>query len=573
MKQILINATEPEQIRIAIVEQNKKEQDKKAQDKKAQDKKRLVKLFIENLSAPSTRDNIYRGVINQIVPNIAAIFIDIGLERHGFLQYNREQQLYQPETQIISSAGKRKPAKGDGVIVQVKREAQNEKGVGLTNKISIRGEYVTLFPGQPEAPKLSSSFNDQDEIEAVIKSLNIKPDMGYAILNRAKKASSQAFKEDFLGLLNTWDSVITAAKKQNGPALIYQENDFVYRVLRQHTNLTVKSIVADTQESYEKALQIIKIILPNEPIQVKLHDNLQPIFHHYSIETQISTALNRHVELSSGAEVVIDKTEAGVFIDVNSKSSKSGSSIEDTALLTNLEAIEEIALQIQLREISGLIVIDFIDMKDKSNRAKIYDALKKAFHQDKNETNILPISECGLLEMTRQRRHISLNEAIAVPCDKCEGAGSVIGLRHSALQLLRELQFQSVKFTNHTIIFEAPIGIITFILNQKYIQIKQIEHDNNVEILLIPNPEMNLPNFLIQHMPKEDPRLKNFRFGYTSSPNRGLQYLSNDLEKHDIFPKVEPLINNSKINKNLNVKKKSIFSSIFKKNKSKKIRK
>ena len=483
MKRILINATQPEELRVAMV-----------------DGQRLYDLDIETPSKEQKKANIYKGVITRVEPSLEAAFVNYGAERHGFLPFKEISRSYfSPEA--LESEGrpniKEAIKEGQEILVQVEKEERGNKGAALTTFISLAGRYLVLMPNNPRAGGVSRRIegDDRSEIREALSQLDIPQGMGVIVRTAGVGRSVEELKWDMDYLITLWDAIQRAAEEFKAPKLIYQESNVIIRALRDYFRSDIGEIIIDDEEVYQQAQEFVTQIMPHNQRKLKLYTDHVPLFNRYQIESQIESAFTREVHLPSGGSVVIDHTEALTAIDINSARATKGSDIEETALNTNLEAADEIARQLRLRDLGGLIVIDFIDMAPSKNQREVENRLREALKMDRARVQVGRISRFGLLEMSRQRLRPSLGESSQITCPRCNGHGTIRGVESLALSVLRLVEEEAMKEKTGRVVAQLPVAVATFLLNEKREDITAIQSRHRVEVTLVPNIHMETPHF------------------------------------------------------------------------------
>ena len=487
MKRMLINATQAEEVRVALV-----------------DGQKLFDLDIELVGREQKKANIYKGTITRVEPSLEAAFVDYGAERHGFLPLKEISREYFVDKNLRGRPRiKEAIAEGQQVIVQIDKEERGNKGAALTTFISLAGSYLVLMPNNPRAGGISRRIEgeERDELRDAMRNVQTPKGMGCIVRTAGVGRNSDELEWDMSGLLQLWSEVKKEADARPAPFLIYQESDVVIRALRDHLRTDIGEIIVDKSEVFEKVKQQIRNIRPAFENRVKLNEDRDiPLFTRFQIESQIETAYQREVRLPSGGSIVIDPTEALVSIDINSSRATKGADIEETALQTNKEAAVEIARQLRLRDMGGLVVIDFIDMYPVKNQREVEAVLKKALTADRARVQVGKISRFGLLEMSRQRLKPSLGESAHNVCPRCTGTGVVRGVESLALSVMRLLEEESTKDSTTSVQALLPVPVATFLLNEKRKIILAIERRQKVQIIIIPNPYMETPNYEIVRM-------------------------------------------------------------------------
>jgi ribonuclease E len=489
MKRMLINATQPEELRVALV-----------------DGQRLFDLDIESDSREQKKANIYKGRITRVEPSLEAAFVDFGAERHGFLplkEISREYFCKQPERGQRPSI-KEVLKEGTEVIVQVDKEERGNKGAALTTFISLAGRYLVLMPNNPRAGGISRRIegDDRAQLKEALSGVNIPDGMGAIVRTAGIGRSSEELQWDLDYLITLWDAV-QAVNTRPAPFLVYQESDVVIRAIRDYLRADIGEVLIDNPSVYEQALVFVQQVMPSYESRIKLYKEQTPLFNRFQIESQIETAFEREVKLPSGGSIVIDPTEALVSIDINSARATRGSDIEETALQTNLEAAEEIARQLRLRDIGGLIVIDFIDMTPIKNQREVENRLRDSLKLDRARVQMGRISRFGLLEMSRQRLRPSLAESRGSVCPRCHGQGTIRDTESLALSILRLIEEESSKDRTAQIRAILPVSVATYLLNEKRHEVHGIEMRNQVRVVIVPNPNMETPHYEVVRL-RED---------------------------------------------------------------------
>lgn len=491
MKRMLFNATQREELRVALV-----------------DGQQLYDLDIETTLRESKKSNIYKGRVTRVEPSLEAAFVDYGAERHGFLPLKEISRSYFREGAPTSGRVNIRDAikEGQEVVVQVDKEERGNKGAALTTFISLAGRYLVLMPDNPRAGGVSRRIEGEDRSEArdALSAMDIPEDVGLILRTAGVGKSVDELQWDLDYLLHLWKSIDEAAKSRPAPFLVYQESNLVTRAIRDYLRPDISEILIDEPSVYEKAREFMEQVMPHNLSKVKLYQDEVPLFSRYQIESQIESAFQREVRLPSGGSVVIDPTEAMISIDINSARATKGGDIEETALNTNLEAADEIARQLRLRDIGGLIVIDFIDMTPSRNQRDVENRLRDALKIDRARVQIGRISRFGLLEMSRQRLRPSLGESSQIVCPRCNGQGTIRGVESLALSVLRIIEEEAMKDSTARVVAQLPVPVATFLLNEKRESISDIEKRQEVPILLVPNPNMETPAYDVQRVRSAD---------------------------------------------------------------------
>jgi len=529
MKRILINATQPEELRVAMV-----------------DGQRLYNFDIETRTKRQTKSNIYKGIITRIEPSLEAAFIDYGAERHGFLPmkdiakssyYNEgmgeeadvdsqddkhfENQPSEHAKDAETPQGEETSAekKKNGrqqikdvlrekqeIIVQVDKEERGNKGAALTTYASLAGRYLVLMPNNPRAGGVSRRIEGDERSEAreAMSHLNIPEGMGVILRTAGVGKSAEELAWDLDYLLRLWDAINVSASERPGAFLIHQESNVIIRAIRDYLRDDINEILIDDTEVYQEAIDFMRHVMPHFLERVKLYQDKVPLFTRYQIESQIESAFQREVQLPSGGSIVIDHTEALLSIDINSARSTKGGDIEETALNTNLEAAEEIARQLRLRDLGGLIVIDFIDMLSHRHQREVEANMKEALKMDRARVQVGRISRFGLLEMSRQRLRPSLGESSQVSCPRCQGQGIIRSIESLALSILRLIEEEAMKGKTAKVIAQVPVDVGTFLLNEKRQALFDIEERQAISVVLIPNQHMYTPHYELQRVRQDE---------------------------------------------------------------------
>lgn len=481
MKRMLFNATQAEELRVAIV-----------------DGQKLVDLDIESASKEQRKGNIYKGVVTRVEPSLEAAFVDYGCERHGFLPFKEISRTCLPNGGRVPENLK----EGQELLVQVEKDERGNKGAALTTYVSLAGRYVVLMPTNPRGGGVSRRIEgeERNELRDTLAQLDIPEGMSLIARTAGIGRTAEEFQWDLNYLLSLWKAIDGASTSQKGAFLIYQEGSLVIRAIRDYFSADIGEILIDTEDIFEQAQQFMAHVMPDNVNKVKLYRDDVPLFSRFQIEHQIESAYSRQVNLPSGGAIVIDHTEALVSVDVNSARATKGSDVEQTAYNTNLEAADEIARQMRLRDLGGLIVIDFIDMENAKHQREVENRLRDALHHDRARVQTGKISRFGLLEMSRQRLQPSLGETSYNPCPRCHGTGHIRGAESSALHILRILQEESMKENTGAVHVQLPVDVATFLLNEKRVDIHAIETRLKVNVVLIPNIHMETPHYTITRL-------------------------------------------------------------------------
>ncbi len=491
MKRMLINATQPEELRVAIV-----------------DGQKLYNLDIESPGREQKKANIYKGVITRVEPSLEAAFVDYGSERHGFLPLKEISRSYfgQELKPGAKASIKDLIKEGREVVIQIDKEERGNKGAALTTFVSLAGRYLVLMPNNPRAGGVSRRIDgaDRSELREALSQLEIPEDMGLIVRTAGVGKSPEELQWDLDYLLQLWDAIKTSGESRKAPFLIYQESDIIIRSIRDHLRADIGEIVVDNREMYRRAEEFIQQVMPHNQKKLRLYQDEVPLFTRYQIESQIESAFQREVRLPSGGALVIDHTEALTSIDINSARATKGADIEETALNTNLEAADEIARQLRLRDLGGLFVIDFIDMTPAKHQRDVENRLREALKQDRARVQVARISRFGLLEMSRQRLRPSLGESSQHACPRCKGQGTIRGVESLALSVLRIIEEEAMKESTARILAQLPVDVAAFLLNEKRRKILEIEQRHQVAVVLIPNRHLETPDYSIERIRVQD---------------------------------------------------------------------
>jgi ribonuclease E len=527
MEQMLINATQTEEIRVALVKDN-----------------HLYDLDIECPSEVKKKGNIYKAVVTRREPSLDAVFVEYGSKRQGFL----------PLKEISPEYFNKRPGnddknsvttllrEGQELLIQVDKEERGNKGAALTTFITLAGCYLVLMPNSPRSGGISRRIegDDRDELKETLNALELQEDMGLIIRTAGVGKNQDELQADLDMLCNQWQAIKNAYHSQLAPCLIHQEGDVIIRSIRDNLRKSIGEIIIDDQVSYVKARQYIEQVKPDFLPNLKLYNSTIPLFNFYQVESQIETAYQREVLLPSGGALVIDRTEALVSIDINSAKATSGADIEATALNTNLEAANEIARQLRLRDLGGLVVIDFIDMSSSKNQRDVENRLKEALKADRARIQVGRISRFGLLEMSRQRLRLSLGETAQEVCPRCEGRGTVRNIQSNGSSIIRLIEEEALKDKTAEVHVQLPVDMATFIMNEKRDFIVSIEKRHSVHIIVIANPYLQSPRYTISRI-KEDNVGKNKKPSYSliEQPELDVVRVENNIKKID-EPAVKP---------------------------------
>ncbi|MDE1929190.1 MAG: Rne/Rng family ribonuclease, partial [Burkholderiales bacterium] len=490
MKRMLINATQPEERRLAIV-----------------DGQKLLDFETEIEGREQRKGNIYKAVITRVEPSLEACFVDYGEERHGFLPFKEISKNYFREGADVRSARIQDVVReGDNLLVQVEKEERGNKGAALTTFVSLAGRYLVLMPNNPRGGGVSRRIEgeDREELKDNLEQLEYPKGMSLIARTAGIGRSAAELQWDLNYMLKLWTAIDGASKAGKGAFLIYQESSLVIRAIRDYFTSDIGEILIDTDDIFDQAQQFMNHVMPETAHRVKRYRDDAALFSRFQIEHQIETAFSRTVNLPSGGAIVIDHTEALVSVDVNSARSTRGSDIEETAFRTNLEAAEEIARQLRLRDLGGLIVIDFIDMESQRNQREVENRLRESLHFDRARVQMGKISRFGLMELSRQRLRPSLGEGSTITCPRCNGIGHIRGIESTALHILRIIQEEAMKENTAAVHAQVPVDVATFLLNEKRTDIHGVEARLKVNVVLIPNTHLETPHYQISRLRHDD---------------------------------------------------------------------
>ena len=488
MKRMLINATHPEEVRIALV-----------------DGQKLYDLDIENRTREQKKGSIYKAKITRVEPSLEAAFVDFGSERHGFLSLKEISRSYFKKR--MTEGGQRTPiqdlvTEGQELLVQVDKEERGTKGAALTTFVSLAGRYMVLMPTNPRAGGISRRIegDDRDELREALSHLDIPEGMGVIVRTAGVGRSAEELQWDLAYLLKLWDAIQTANDAEKTPSLLYQENSAVLRAIRDNLRRDVGEVLIEGDEAHAEASSFIAQVMPNYAEKVKSYSDGIPLFSRYQIESQIESAFEHTVKLPSGGSIVIDPTEALVSIDVNSARATKGADIEETATNTNLEAADEVARQLRIRDIGGLIVIDFIDMVNQKNQRAVENRMRDALEADRARVQVSRISRFGLMEMSRQRLRPSLEEISTELCPRCNGQGRIRDTKSLALAILRIMEEEALKERSSVVRTQVPLAVGAYLLNEKRQDVADIEQRTGTHVLIIPNMNLETPHYIVERL-------------------------------------------------------------------------
>ena len=492
MKRMLINATQPEELRVAIV-----------------DGQKLYNLDIETPGREQKKANIYKGRITRVEPSLEAAFVDYGAERHGFLPLKEisrnefSQKALEGSGRVLIQDAVRE---GQEVVIQIEKEERGNKGAALTTFISLAGRYLVLMPNNPRAGGVSRRIEgrDRSELREAMSELEIPEGMGLIVRTAGVGRTAEELQWDLNYLLHLWSAISASVAERKAPFLIYQESNVIIRSMRDHLRSDIGEILIDDEGTFAQASEFVARVMPQYEKRLKLYKDEVPLFSRFQIESQIESAFTREVRLPSGGSIVIDRTEALVSIDINSSKATKGADIEETALNTNLEAADEIARQLRLRDLGGLFVIDFIDMSAPRHQRDVENRIKDALKEDRARVQVGRISRFGLLEMSRQRLRPALAESSQQVCPRCDGHGYIRGVESLGLSILRVIEEHAMKENTGRIIAQLPVDVASFLLNEKRDVIYEIEQRQEIDILLVPNVHLETPRYEIERQRASD---------------------------------------------------------------------
>ena len=489
MKRMLINATQPEELRVALV-----------------DGQKLYDLDIENRRRERKQGNVYKAKVIRIEPSLEAAFVDFGPEKRGFLPLKDIAPQNFDASKSASEGGRKQIQdllkEGQDLIVQVEKEERGTKGAAVTTFVSLAGRYMVLMPTDPRAGGVSRrvSVKDRSELRETLAELDIPAGMGVIIRTAGVGRSAEELQWDLDYLLNLWKAILSASETESAPKLLYAENNLILRAIRDYLGKDIGELTIDNQAAFDEAVSFVDQVMPSYRQRVKFYDEAIPLFSRYQIESQIASAFNRTVKLPSGGSVVFDPTEALMAIDINSARATKGADIEETALNTNLEAAEEVARQLRLRDVGGLIVIDFIDMSSTDNQKTVENTMRNALQPDRARVQIGRISQFGLMQMSRQRLRPSLEELTTEVCPRCSGQGRIQDVKSLALAILRIVEEESLKERSSKIRALVPLNVAAFLLNEKRTEVADIERRSQTHIVIVPNVNMETPQYEVQRI-------------------------------------------------------------------------
>ena len=524
MKRMLINASHTEEVRVAMV-----------------DGQRLYDLDIENRTREQKKSNIYKGKVTRVEPSLEAAFIDYGAERHGFLPLKEISREYFKKGASDGGRVRVQDAlkEGQEVVVQVEKEERSNKGAALTTFISLAGRYLVLMPNNPRAGGISRRIegDERADLREAMRGLDIPDGMGAIVRTAGIGRATEELQWDFNYLLQLWNTITEESGKAKAPHFLFQESNVIVRAIRDYLRQDVGEVIVDGEEAYALAAAFITTVMPDFRSKVKFYQDEIPLFNRYQVENQIDTAFCREVSLPSGGSIVIDITEALVSIDINSARATKGGDIEETAFNTNKEAAEEIARQLRLRDVGGLIVIDFIDMLNSRHQKDVENKMRDALEVDRARVQVGRISRFGLLEMSRQRLRPSLEETMSRTCPRCKGQGTIRGTRSLALSILRLVEEEAQKEFSREIRAIVPVPVATFLLNEKRKEISDIESRNNIQVTVLPNTEMQTPHFEVVRIRNQDEESTEFSYRLANELSKPEEEVVTEAAEPQALPK------------------------------------
>lgn len=545
---MLINATQAEEVRVAIVNGPV-----------------LDNLDTEILGKEQQKANIYKGKITRIEPSLEAVFVDYGGERHGFLPFREISKIYHKEipegneTERVSLRDKF--YEGQELIIQVEKEARGNKGAALTTYISLAGCYLVLMPLNPTAGGISRRIENEEraELREVLNNLVIPEGMGVIVRTAGVGRDIKDLQWDLDFLVQQWHAIAKAGEARTAPFLIYQESNVVVRAIRDHLRPEINEILVDSPKVFDDVSTFVRMMRPDYINKVKLYNDSIPLFNRFQIESQIENAMQREIRLPSGGSVVIDHTEALISIDINSSKATKGGDIEETAVQTNLEAAEAIARQLRLRDIGGLIVIDFIDMSVARNQRAVEQKLKEALEIDRARVQVGKISRFGLLEMSRQRLRPSLASARDIMCPRCLGKGTIREVEVLAINMMRLIEEEAIKEGTAQVMVEVPVKVATYLINEKRQAILDLERKHHIRVILLPSQHLETPNYVISRNKKDEGNgnAEPASYTLTSKPDISKNTYNNAAQQRNITPVV------SNINLNMAPQKKGLIKRLL----------
>ncbi|WP_335973962.1 Rne/Rng family ribonuclease [Acinetobacter calcoaceticus] len=540
MKRMLINATHAEEVRVALITGN-----------------RLYDFDLENRTREQKKSNIYKGHVTRVEPSLEAVFVEYGAGRQGFLSMREIANSYFQADPRQTSNIRELITEGTELLVQVEKEERGNKGAALSTFISLAGRYLVLMPNNPKGGGISRQISGsvREELKEILASLNLPRGMSVIVRTAGIGRTQEELQLDLQHLLDLWTQIQGTASSGPSPMLVHQEAGVVTRAIRDYLRDDVAEILIDSEQAYNEAYNFVKAVMPRQLDKLKTYTLNEPLFAHFGIESQIQTAYEREVKLPSGGSIVIDQTEALVSIDINSAKSTRGHDVEETALNTNLEAAEEIARQLRLRDIGGLVVIDFIDMTKERNQRMVEAKLREATQSDRARIQFGQLSRFGLMEMSRQRLRPSLEEATGYVCPRCHGTGMVRDLRSLSLSIMRKVEEIALRERHGEVQVEVPVEIAAFLLNEKRHSLVYLEQTSSVRVTILPHPHLETPHYEIQYNPDGFAPSSYERTEATRSSEKELGYESSEwhLEEADHgHAHAAPAANNATAQKKVN---------------------
>ncbi|MCH7335518.1 Rne/Rng family ribonuclease [Acinetobacter sp. NIPH 2699] len=518
MKRMLINATHAEEVRVALITDN-----------------RLYDFDLENRTREQKKSNIYKGHVTRVEPSLEAVFVEYGAQRQGFLSMREIANSYFKADPRQTSNIRELITEGTELLVQVEKEERGNKGAALSTFISLAGRYLVLMPNNPKGGGISRQISGsvREELKEILGSLNLPRGMSVIVRTAGIGRTQEELQLDLQHLLDLWAQIQSTSSTGPSPMLVHQEAGVVTRAIRDYLRDDVSEILIDSEQAYNEAYNFVKAVMPRQLDKLKTYTLNEPLFAHFGIESQIQTAYEREVKLPSGGSIVIDQTEALVSIDINSAKSTRGHDVEETALNTNLEAAEEIARQLRLRDIGGLVVIDFIDMTKDRNQRMVEAKLREATQSDRARIQFGQLSRFGLMEMSRQRLRPSLEEATGYVCPRCHGTGMVRDLRSLSLSIMRKVEEIALRERQGEVQVEVPVEIAAFLLNEKRHSLVYLEQTSNVRVTILPHPHLETPHYQIQFNPEGFAPSSYERTEATRSSEKELGYESSEWHIED----------------------------------------
>ncbi|MFZ2754558.1 MAG: Rne/Rng family ribonuclease, partial [Lysobacteraceae bacterium] len=530
MKRMLINATQAEELRVAIV-----------------DGQTLYDIDIERPSKEQKKSNIYKGRITRLEPSLEAAFVEYGGEKHGFLPLKEiSRDYFQAGVDHHKAGIKELLREGQEVVVQVDKEERGNKGAALTTFISLAGRYMVLMPNSPTAGGVSRRIEGDDRaaLKAAMDVLAIPDEMGVIIRTAGVGRDAEELQWDLDYLLSVWKAIAEAALKKTSPFLIYQESRLIIRALRDYMRADIGEILVDTPEMYEEAKEFVEQVMPQNLRKLKTYTDDTPLFNRFQIESQIENAYERSVRLPSGGSLVIDQTEALTAVDVNSSRATKGGDIEETAFNTNLEAADEVARQMRLRDLGGLVVIDFIDMASNKHQRDVENRLAQALKHDRARVQLGRISKFGLMEMSRQRLRPSLGESSQLVCPRCDGHGRMRSIESLSLSIIRLTEEHAMKDNTGQVLVQVPVEIANYLLNEKRRALSEIEKRHDSPIVIVADESLHTPHYEVTRIRENELTEETSKPSYQRGTPRKLATIA--LTKANLNVPAAPAVTNVK---------------------------